>query len=62
MIFVLCLLVLIALDAQAAYTRSWTHFVGITVVTLAFVVVPTGGAKWLLRSLRGGTPPTRPLV
>jgi hypothetical protein len=62
LIFALCLLVLIALDAQAVYTRSWTDCIGITVLTLAFVIFPTGAAKWLRRSLRGGTPPTGPPV
>ena len=57
-IFALCLLVLIVLDARAAYDQSWAQFTGITVVTLAFVIVPTGGAKWLRRSLRGRKPPT----
>ena len=57
LIFALCLLVLIVLAAQAAYDHSWAHFTGITVVTLAFVIVPTGGVKWLRRSLRGRKPP-----
>jgi protein-S-isoprenylcysteine O-methyltransferase Ste14 len=62
LIFALCLLILIFFDAQAAYNHSWVQFTGITVVTLAFVVVPTGGVKWLRRSLRGRTPPAGPLV
>lgn len=60
LIFALCLLVLLGLDAQAAYDRLWAHFTGITVVALALVIVPTGGLKWLQRSLRGRKPPTEP--
>jgi hypothetical protein len=58
LIFTLCLLVLIVLDARAAYDHSWARFTGITAVALAFVIVPTGGVKWLRRSLRGRKPPT----
>jgi hypothetical protein len=58
LIFALCLMVLIVLDARAAYDHSWAHFTGITAVILAFVIVPTGGVKWLRRALRGGKPPT----
>ena len=61
LIFALCLLVLLVLGAQAAYNRSWPRFTGITVVTVALVIVPTGGVKWLRRSLRGRKPPTGPL-
>jgi protein-S-isoprenylcysteine O-methyltransferase Ste14 len=58
LIFALCLLVLIYFDTQAVYNHSWAQFTGITVATLAFVVVPTGGVKWLRLSLRGRKPPT----
>jgi hypothetical protein len=58
LIFALCLMVLIVLDARAAYDHSWAHFTGITAVVLAFVIVPTGGVKWLRRSLRGRKPPS----
>jgi hypothetical protein len=57
LIFALCLLVLISLDARAAYSHSWAQFTGITVFTLAFAIVPTGGVKWLRRSLRDRKPP-----
>jgi protein-S-isoprenylcysteine O-methyltransferase Ste14 len=52
LIFALFLLFLIVFDAQAAYQHQWANFTGITVFMLAFVIVPTGGAKWLRRSLR----------
>jgi hypothetical protein len=58
MIFALCLLVLIALGTRAAYDHSWATFTGISVVTLAFVIVPTGAVNWLRRSLRDRKPPT----
>jgi len=56
LIFALCLLVLISLDAEAAYNDSWARFTGIVVVTVAFVIGPTGGVRWLRRALqrRGG--------
>ena len=58
LIFALCLLVLVVLGARAAYDHSWARFTGITVVTLAFVIVPTGGVKWLRRALRGRKRPS----
>ena len=57
LIFTLCLLVLIALDTRAAYSHSWPQFTGITVVTLALVIIPTGGMNWLRRSLGHRKPP-----
>ena len=62
LIFALCLLVLLVLGGQSAYNHSWARFTGITVVTLALVMVPTGGVKWLRRSRRGRKPRTGPLV
>jgi protein-S-isoprenylcysteine O-methyltransferase Ste14 len=52
LIFAMCLLVLGVFDAQAAYQHQWGRFAGTTVFALAFVIVPTGGVKWLRRSLR----------
>jgi hypothetical protein len=52
LIFGLFLLVLIVFDAQAAYNHSWAEYTGIAAFTLAFVLVPTGGAKWLRRRRR----------
>lgn len=52
-IFALFLLFLLIFDAQAAVQREWANFTGITVFTLAFVIVPTGGAKWFRRSVLG---------
>jgi hypothetical protein len=52
LIFGLFLLFLIVFDAQTAYQHEWANFTGITVFILAFATVPTGGAKWLRRSLR----------
>jgi protein-S-isoprenylcysteine O-methyltransferase Ste14 len=49
LIFALILLFQIVIDAQAAYEREWANFTGITLFTLAFLVVPTGGLRWLLR-------------
>lgn len=57
LIFALCLLVLIAFDVRDADDHSWAQFTGVTVFTLAFVIVPTGGVKWLRRSLRSRKPP-----
>lgn len=57
LIFVLMLLFLIVIDAQAAYERRWANFAGITVFTLAFLVVPTGGLKWLRCLVRARKPP-----
>ena len=52
-LFLLFLLFLLIFDAQAAVQREWANFTGITVFTLAFVIVPTGGAKWFRRSVLG---------
>jgi hypothetical protein len=52
LIFALFLLFLIVFDAQTAYQHQWSSFTGITVFMLVFATVPTGGAKWLRRSLR----------
>jgi hypothetical protein len=40
LIFALILLYLIVIDAQAGYEREWARVTGITVFTLAFVIVP----------------------
>jgi uncharacterized membrane protein len=58
LIFALFLLFLIVYDAQTAYRHQWASFTGIAVFTLAMVAVPTGGAKWVLRSLRHRKRPT----
>ena len=52
LIFALALLLLIFFDAQAVYQHQWANVTGITVFTLLFLIVPTGGAKWLRRALR----------
>jgi hypothetical protein len=52
LIFALILLFLIVFDAQAVYQHQWANFTGITVFTLIFLIVPTGGARWLRRVLR----------
>ena len=52
LIFALALLLLIFFDAQAVYQHQWVNVIGITVFTLLFLIVPTGGAKWLRRALR----------
>jgi len=57
LIFALILLYLIVIDAQAGYEREWANVTGITVFTLAFVIVPTGGLRWL-RAVRARKPPT----
>jgi hypothetical protein len=59
LIFALILLCLIILDAQFAYGREWQSFTGTTVFTLAFLIVPTGGVRWLRRSRQGRKPPAR---
>jgi len=51
LIFALILLFQIVIDAQAAIHREWANFTGITIFTLAFLVVPTGGLRWLLRQV-----------
>ena len=50
LIFALILLFLIVIDAQFAYEREWRSFTGAAVFTLAFLIIPTGGLKWLRRS------------
>jgi protein-S-isoprenylcysteine O-methyltransferase Ste14 len=57
LIFALILLLLIVIDAQAAYEREWANVTGITVFTLAFVIVPTGGLRWLRRAVQARKPP-----
>lgn len=52
LIFGLCLLVFIAFDVQAGYNHEWSRLAGTIVLTLAFVTIPTGGAKWLRRELQ----------
>lgn len=57
MIFALALLFLILFGAQAVYQRQWVNVTGITVFTVLFLIVPTGGAKWLRRVLRDRNSP-----
>jgi hypothetical protein len=57
LIFALILVYLIVIDAQAGYEREWANVTGITAFTLAFVIVPTGGLRWL-RAARARKPPT----
>jgi hypothetical protein len=57
LIFALILLYLIVIDAQAGYEGEWANVTGITVFTLAFVIVPTGGLRWV-RAVRARKPPT----
>jgi hypothetical protein len=52
LIFALFLLFLIIFDAQAVYQHQWANVAGITVFTLLFLTIPTGGAKRLRRALR----------
>jgi hypothetical protein len=52
LIFGLFLLVLIVIEAQAAYNHEWTHVAGISVFALAFVMIPTGAWKLLRRAMR----------
>ena len=59
LIFGLMLLFLIVLDTHFAYGREWQSFTGTTVFTLAFLVVPTGGVRWLRRSRQARKPPAR---
>ena len=49
LIFALMLLLLIDFDAQAAYQHQWARFASYVVFTLIFLVVPTGGVKWIRR-------------
>jgi hypothetical protein len=60
LIFALCLLVLIALAARYAYQRQWADFAGAAVFTMLFLILPTGGWKWLRRTLRGRKSPKSP--
>ena len=52
LIFGLCLLVFVVFAAQAAYDDEWSRLALWIVMTVAFVTVPTGGAKWLRRELQ----------
>jgi len=60
LIFALCLLLLIAFAARYAYQHQWADFAGVTVFTLLFLIVPTGGARWLRRALRDRKSPKAP--
>jgi len=60
LIFSLILLWLIVVAAQAAYLREWPNFAGATLFTLAFLVVPTGGLKWLRRLVQARKSSRRP--
>jgi len=57
LILALILLYLIFIDAQAVHERAWARVASISVVTVAFLVVPTGGLRWVRRSARRGPPP-----
>jgi hypothetical protein len=57
LIFGLILLYLIVTDAQAAYESEWANVTGITVFALAFVIVPTGGLRWLRHRALARKPP-----
>jgi protein-S-isoprenylcysteine O-methyltransferase Ste14 len=59
-IYGLFLLFLIFFDARFAYNRRWADVAGVTVFTLIFMLVPTGGVKLLRRWLRGDRRPSRP--
>lgn len=47
-------------DAQAVYQHQWANVAGITVFTLLFLIVPTGGAKRLRRLLTDRRSPRPP--
>ena len=51
LIFGLCLLVFVVFDAQAAYAHQWSRLAVMIVITVAFVIFPTGGAAWLRRAV-----------
>jgi hypothetical protein len=59
LIFTLCLLVLVAFAAEAGYDRQWPRLAGTIAVILAFLVVPTGGARWLRGEYRRRRPPAQ---
>lgn len=59
LIFALVLAFLIVVGAQFADEREWANVTGITMFTLAFLIVPTGGARWLRRSWRARKARTR---
>jgi hypothetical protein len=60
LIFSLFLLFLLVFDAQAVYQHQWANVSGITVFILLFLIIPTGGAKWVRRMLRDRKPPGPP--
>lgn len=60
LIFALVLLFLIVLTAEYAYQHQWVDFTGATVFTLLFLIIPTGGVKWLRRALRDRKSPKPP--
>jgi len=60
LIFVLCLLFFLVFDAQAAYQHQWANVTGITVFAVLFLIVPTGGARWLRRVLKDRKSPKAP--
>ena len=59
LIFSLLLLVLIALDVQAAYDHRWANVAGVIVFILVLFLVPTGGLKRLRRLAQTRKPLTR---
>jgi hypothetical protein len=60
LIFALILLLMIVIDVQAAFDRDWPRVAGITVFTLALMIVPTGGLNRLRRSVRARKRHIRP--
>jgi len=59
LIFALILAILIVVGAQFAYEREWVNFTGISMITLALLMVPTGGVRWLRRSWQARKPSSR---
>jgi protein-S-isoprenylcysteine O-methyltransferase Ste14 len=60
LIFALVLLFLIVLTVQYAYQHQWADFTWAIVFTLLFLIIPTGGARWLRRALRDRQSPEPP--
>jgi hypothetical protein len=60
LIFALVLLFLIVVAAVYAYQHQWADFTSAIVVTLLFLIVPSGGARWLRRVRRDRKSPKSP--
>jgi hypothetical protein len=60
LIFALVLLFLIVVAAEYAYQHQWSEFTSAIVFTLLFLIVPSGGARWLRRALRDHKSPKPP--